>query len=249
MSRTVAIISDTGRLVNVLGADKENDARYLKFVKRILGSAGSKATLNYGWNGDAELVVTGADGTGERITLDAQEVVVPGNIVVAGRTLDQITSEEVDLEMSGLRGTEGEITVETYENPDFGSSGSSDEDQPRYIRVVGLSPSIMSRLRNVEERLDALFRFDDVYYAGDGLEAVREGPDVNNTINVRLGYGLKFVPVDDSSDSGSDADEPVYTTRPPTAIAVDLDALHIGGIVMVDPETGNMALYRNDQEE
>lgn len=241
MSKTVAIISDSGRLIDVGGTPKEDNARYLNFAQRLLGSANSTAVLNYGWNGDAKLTITGANGTGDRITLDAREVVIPGSVTIGGKTIQELIEDCVEVSVPGLVGVEDEIEVQKIPNPDYDSSDSSG-DQPEDVYVISLAQALRNRIDDLDAKVEALFRFDDVYYAGDGLVAERD-PHTNNTINVRLGYGLKFVEVDDSGSS-----DPVYVTRPPTAVAIDPAALHIGNVIEVDPATGNMVLYANEED-
>lgn len=254
MAKTVVIVEENGRLVDVFSRDKESDRRYAKFAARLLGESGSFATLNYGWSGKTKLKITGANG--EQIVLDAQEVVVSGDLKVGNKYLDDIIDERVDIELGGLTGKEGEIDVAPVPNEDSGSSS----DQPRNLYVIGLSRRFLDRIETLEIKVDSLVKFDDVYYAGDGLVAYKEQDP--HTIAVRVGSGLKFEDVE-TSDS-PDSSDPEY--RPPTrAVAVDVvnaviegsqkpvtsDAVFhaVGGsinpyYVEIDPVSHNVYLYQ-----
>lgn len=261
MARTVVIVGQDGRLIDVTGASGESSSRYAKFAARLLGDNGSAAVLNYGWNGRSDLVVTGASGAGNSITLDAMEVVVPGDLRVGGKPLQDIVDWRIDTEMSGILGTPGEIDV-TMTPADEESGGSSDEG-PRNLYTIGLDRLFLDRFTNLEDTVRDIVRLKDVFYIGDGLSLDDGTPGL---LEVKLGTGLKFEDDDESSgsDSPEDADPSEYEPSR-RAIAVDCDDVPvensvkpitsgavfdaIGGsevpryIVGVDPESGNMVLY------
>ena len=246
-TKTIVIVSDDGRLVDASGTDKESNARYEKFVKRLLGDDGSKAVLNYGWNGKNKLTITGANGTGDQITLDATEVVVPSTLKVGGSTLQQLFDISETTALRGIRGTANEIEVLIIDNPDAGTQG-----QPSKLCVLSLSRHLLDRISVLEAQVRSLIRFDDIYYMGDGLKVDR----TDKRVEVRLGTGLLFEDViPDSSDSpsyddsGSDSPEE-ETTK---AVAVDIEAVaeKIAPIILpeysidIDSQTQNITLYRN----
>lgn len=248
-TKTIVVVSDDGRLVDASGTNKESNARYEKFVKRLLGDDESKAVLNYGWNGKNKLTITGANGTGEQITLDAAEVVVPSTLKVGGSTLQQLFDISEITALRGIRGTADEIEVLIIDNPDASTQG-----QPSKLCVLSLSRHLLDRISVLEAQVRSLIRFDDIYYMGDGLKVDR----TDKRVEVRLGTGLLFedvIPPVDSSDSssyddsGSDSPEG-ETTK---AVAVDIEAVaeRIAPIILpeysidIDSQTQNITLYRN----
>lgn len=257
--RTVVVVGEDGRLIDVTGAIKESDTHYAKFAARLLGESGDFATLDYGWSGKTKLKITGANG--EQIVLDASEVVVSGDLKVGNKYLDDIIDERVDIELGGLTGKEGEIDVDQVPNEDSGSSS----DQPRNLYIVGLSQHFIDRIETIEAELEGIIRMDDVYYIGDGLLADKENEP--HVLSVKIGTGLKFED-EDSSDSESpddtefrptsrllsvDCDDVVQegSLKPVTSGAV-YDA--IGGatsryVVEVDSTSGNVVLYDTAEEE
>lgn len=251
-TKTVVVVSNDGVLVDTVGVNKESDAHYEKFVKRLLGDDGSKAVLNYGWNGRNKLTITGGSGTGAQIVLDASEVVVPSTLNIGGSTLQQLFNISETTVLSGIRGTDGEIEVVLIDNPDAGTPG-----QPSKLSVLGLSSALLDRIGILEAQVSGMLRFDDIYYAGDGIKV----DHVNKRIGVRLGTGLMFEDVIPSGDSSSDSssydysgsDSPEEEEETPKAVAVDIDAIADEIIdkviprysIQIDPVTHNMALYEN----
>ena len=261
MPGTVVIVSRDGRLMDVMGSVREADAHYSKFAARLLGEDGAFATLDYGWNGKTKLRIAAASGTGEQIVLDAQEIAIPGDLTIGGVPLQDLMDSRVDLELEGLRGAEGEITV--ARTPADEGSGSSDE--PRNLYTIGLDRHFLDRIDSIEAELENLIRMDDVYYAGDGLTTDRES--YPHVLSVNLGTGLKFEDPEPPESSGSASDSPEYPE--PRLLAVDcIDAVEegsklpvtsgavyaaIGGpasryVVKVESASGNMVLYDNEED-
>ena len=261
MARTVVIVGQDGRLIDVTGASGESNSRYAKFAARLLGDNGSAAVLNYGWNGRPDLVVTGASGTGNSITLDAMEVVVPGDFRVGGELLQDIVNWRIDTEMSGILGAPGEIDV-TVTPADEESGGSSDEG-PRNLYTISLDRLFLERFTNLEDTVRDIVRLKDVFYIGDGLSLDDGTPGL---LKVKLGTGLRFEDSDESSGSDSPEDvDPSEYTPPHRAVAVDCDDAPVEGsvkpitsgavfeaiggseapryVVGVDQESGNIVLY------
>lgn len=254
MSKTVVVISESGRLIDVTGALKESDDHYKRFARRLLGEDGTYTVLDYGWNGRNKLKITGANG--QEILLDAQYVKVSGTLKINNVPLQELISNNIDIELSGLQGTTGEINVVSDDNPDSG------DNQSRKIYTISLSSDFMSRFRSVENQLAGIFSFDGVYYAGDGL-VTREDP-VNNTLNVFIGTGLKFESKSYDELIGSSESSPSITTITKLAIAVDCESAPIplsvkpitagavynalGGTVLrymlsIESATGNVVLF------
>jgi len=238
MSKTVVVIADNGRLIDVTGADKESGSRYGTFVKRLLGSRNSQAVLDYGWNGDTELLITAANG--EKITLDAQEVVIPGTLTVGGTPIQDLVSDGMDLALEAIEGKDGEIVVTVGE-------GDSSPGAPER-RIIGLHPDFLDRIDALEDKVDGLFRFDALYRAGDGLQ-VNNGGDAN-TLSVKLGQGLKFEPDSGHPDSTQalavECDSvPRQGSDMPISSGAVYDAMGMQDLqyVIGIDATGNMALY------
>ena len=253
MARTVVIVGQDGRLIDVTGASGESNPRYAKFAARLLGDNGSAAVLNYGWNDRSDLVVTGASGAGNSITLDAVEVIVPGDFRVGGELLQDIVNWRIDDAMSGIVGTPDEIDV-TVTPVDDGSSS----DESRNLYTIGLNSLFRDRFTNLEDTVRELVRLEDVFYIGDGLVANDGDPRL---LSVRIGTGLRF----DGADDPGGSDYPDGYMPLPRAVAVDCDnepvefsvkpitsgAVYaaLGGaaapryVVGFDPVTGNMVLY------
>jgi len=257
--RTVVVVGEDGRLIDVTGAVKESDTHYAKFAARLLGESGDFATLDYGWHGKTKLKITGANG--EQIVLDASEVVVSGDLKVGNKYLDDIIDERVDIELGGLTGKEGEIDVDQVPNEDSGSSS----DQPRNLYIVGLSQHFIDRIETIEAELGGIIRMDDVYYIGDGLLADKENEP--HVLSVKIGTGLKFEDEDSSDSESPDDAELMPTSR---LLSVDCDDVvqegslkpvtsgavydAIGGatsryVVEVDSTSGNVVLYDTAEEE
>lgn len=260
--RTVVVVGEDGRLIDVTGAIKESDTHYAKFAARLLGESGDFATLDYGWNGKTKLKITGANG--EQIVLDAQEVTVPGDLTIGGTPIQDLVDGRIDLELAGLTGAEGEITVTRVQNEDSGDSGDSGE-QPRNLYIVGLSQHFIDRIETIEAELGGIIRMDDVYYIGDGLLADKENEP--HVLSVKIGTGLKFEDEDSSDSESPDDSELMPTSR---LLSVDCDDVvqegslkpvtsgavydAIGGaasryVVEVDSTSGNVVLYDTAEEE
>ena len=254
MSRTVVVISESGRLIDVTGQDQEDNSHYLKFANRLLGEDGSYAILNYGWNNDVKLKITGAGGArGQEIVLDANNVVIPGTLKVNGKTLQSIISDDVDLAITGIRGTQGQIVATPSDNPQASQSG-----QPRKLCTISLSEDFIDRIETLEEQVEGLFRFDEVYYAGDGLVTDQSA----HRIDVLLGNGLKFEQQEYEVPDENPLASPSVITK--NAVVVDCDTVpHQDSIkpitsgavynavagatdrymIDIDSVTGNVVLY------
>lgn len=215
MSKTVVVISETGRLIDVTGIDKESDSHYSYFAKRLLGEAGTYATLDYGWNGRKKLKISGANG--QEILLDAQDVKISGTLKINNTPIQDIIDESIDLELSGIQGKRGEIDVLPAVNTNTGAN------HPRKIYTISISEDLKSRITSLENQIAGMFAFDGVYYAGDGLIAI-DNP-VRNTINVFIGTGLKWESKEyDFEIEGSGSSSPSISTLTKQAIAVDCES-------------------------
>lgn len=254
-TRTVVVVSDDGRLVDAAGTPMESDSHYKKFAGRLLGdnSLYGAAVIDYSWNGRNKLVITGAGGIGSQIKLDASEVVLPSTLKIggdSGPTLGELLSLSETKTLHGIEGTAGQIVVDIIEN------ASPAAGQPDTLCVLKLSQTLLDKLANLEAQVSGMLRFDDIYYAGDGLEV----DHVNKRIGVRLGTGLTFeevLPGSDSPEDASGSDSP-EEEEPVKAIAVDLNGIieaveaAIAPVVVpkyvigIDSTTENAILYRND---
>ena len=243
MSKTVVIVSNDGRLIDVAGTLKESGANYSKFAKRLLGDSRSTATLDYGWNGKTGLVISKGGEKGARITLSAQEVVVTDSLSVGGQPLGTIIANDVDLAIDGIYGTEGEISVSTFDNPDYPGEG-----QPRKTCMISLDESMVNRIETMEQTLEDLIVFDMAYKIGDGLTSQATG--AYRTAFVKTGLGIKFV--DDESDPEStkaiaaDCDEyPSPASEKPVSSKGVYEAISDATEfrIEVSDETGNVVLY------
>lgn len=263
MANTIVVVSNTGRLVNVTGTNSESNSRYAKFAARLLGDDGSKAVLNYGWNGKNSLTITGASGAGAQITLDASEVVVPGTLTVNGKSIQEVIDDSLDLAMSGVVGTPGEIDIDVTDNPSAGTPG-----QPAKIYTISLSADMVDRIESLESIISGIIRFDDVYRIGDGL--IVDEDYLGKILNVRLGYGLKFVTIDgsdddpegsadsastsdsgESGDAGEDSDvDPDPMPKPRKIRAISLDPDIIAPRYAIEQNgLGNIVLYDTEEED
>lgn len=254
MSKTVVVISNTGRLIDVTGVDKESDSHYSYFAKRLLGEAGTYATLDYGWNGRKKLKISGTNG--QEILLDAQDVKISGTLKINNTPIQDIIDDSIDLELKGLQGKSGEIDVLPAVNTNTGSN------QPRKTYTISISEDLMSRITSLENQIAGMFAFDGVYYAGDGLIAIDD--PVRNTINVFIGAGLKWESKEYDFDIEGSSSSPSISTLTKNAIAVDCESAPtplsvkpitagavyeaLGGVAPrfifdIESATGNVVLY------
>lgn len=256
MTKTVVVISETGRLIDVTGDPKESDSHYIKFAKRLLGEDGTYATLDYGWNNRRKLRISGTNG--QEILLDAQDVKISGTLKINNTPIQDIIDESIDLELSGIQGKSGEIDVlPPVINTNTGAN------QPRKIYTISISEDLMSRITSLENQIAGMFAFDGVYYAGDGLITIDD--PVRNTINVFIGTGLKWESKEyDFEIEGSGSSSPSISTLTKQAIAVDCESAPtplsvkpitagavyeaLGGVTPrfifnIESATGNVVLY------
>lgn len=261
--RTIVIIDENGRLIDVTGAMQEDVDRYQKFSKRLLNSNGSTAILNYGWNGNEKLTIAKDGAQGDSIFLDAKEVQISGGLKVGTKSLQTIIDESTDLAINGIIGTQSEIDVDITDN--------SGENVPRKICTISLSPDFINRVDSLEAKMSALFKFEEVYTFGDGLELTKEN---YNQLRVKIeGPGLQFIDtISESTEDnentedapeGEDTDTPVYTKAlalelaqrvdqsdlPITARAVYSALEAIGAVALlysIAPNTnGNYCIFEN----
>lgn len=249
MSKAVVIINEEGRLINVLGAQKESDKRYAKFASRLVSGDSPTASLNYGWNGANSLKIDKNGEKGEKITLNAKNVEVPSLFTINGTEINDLINAATDLAISGIVGTDGEISVVTTKNTN--TTGAT----PRYTCTISLDSDFIDRVTTVESTLAALFRFKEAYTIGNGLQKVT---GEENAIAVRPGEGLKFadelVEDEETARLELDYDElPTQNSRRPVTSGGIFNAISGGGLiqwsVVVDPKTGNMKLYDNTVKE
>lgn len=234
---TVLTVNDAGRLTNTSGTASESHARVSKFARRILGDG----TLDYGWNGGKTLTVSAGGDRGDRITLNAKNVVIPQDIEINGTKLQDIIDSCTDLSIQGIVGVDHEIVTTLTRNTSPG--------QPRLTCRIGISPEVIDRITGLEQAMADLMYFDEIYHVGDGLIVVREE---SNRLSVQLGDGLKFKANQDETTSVTLDVDAVPTENSTKAMTSGGIYNAIAGIgyegyhIAVDPATGNMVIQRKD---
>lgn len=151
MARVVLIVdSETGRLIDVAGNAREG-GRYKKLAKRMLSPDGSQ--LDYGAAGGDSLTISKGGGRGRAINLLADEVNVPGSLVVGGKTIAEIAAGGATTVLDDITGTEGQVDVSTTYVTDQ-STGET-----RKVVVISLDALILAKLQAVEDALEDLSGF------------------------------------------------------------------------------------------
>lgn len=254
MSSTVVLVNSEGRLVNTAGIDGES-GRLKNLARRMLGGSSGTAVLDYGWNNSENLHVACNGSKGSEIRLDASSVVVTGDqLNIGGKDLQDIIDDSMMQVLHSIRGTTNEIDVKLSEGDPsgFGESG--------VICTISLSQDIIDRIDTIEKTVFDLFRFEEIYQAGDGLMRVRE--EGRNILQVKLGEGLKFSEDSEGSEGseGSGEDEsaaitldfdttPTYMSNKPVTSNGIFQAIEESKYIppyFIEVDTdGNMVLYSN----
>lgn len=236
MSRTVVIVNEEGRLVATKDGDKESNAKYANFAKRLVGEsfAGQTpmAALRFGWNGSGKLVIAkgGNYGTwqaGDLVDIQSATVSISGNLKIGNKDLQEIIDDSLKNAFElGIKGKQGEIdvTVSDYEG--------SDPYAPRKICTIGLGQDVINRIETLEREMHTSIPSSVSF--GDGLEvkveedlteasssgssdssdsSSGEDPSFRRNISVRIGSGMKF-----EGDAGfrAIAVDTVDEPKPPT---------------------------------
>lgn len=254
MAKTVTIVDNSGRLVDAKGVEQESSARYRKFAERLIGAGSDIAIINYGWNGAKDLSISCNGDFGNSITLKADSVFVPGDLKIGPDKipLQDLIDDSVAIALPEIRGTPHQIDIGMEELYD---SDSSSEEYPRKTYTVKLSKEVLDRISELEDTVNGLFRFDELYRIGDGLEAVKED---RNLLRVKLGEGLKFTEESSSESSEETAAITLDFDSTPTEGSnkpVTSDGIFkaIRSVPYVNPyyidldDDGNMVLYKNEE--
>lgn len=145
MSRVVLIADeDTGRLVDIFGSSRES-GRYARFAKRML-SPGQNPVLDYGADGGDRLEISASGANGSEVNILADVVNIPGELKVAGRTVEEMASDGVEYVLNRIEGTPGQIDVSITTN---GSSGEA------FVHL-SLDQAVMSRLSLQQSKITAV---------------------------------------------------------------------------------------------
>ena len=202
MSRTIAIVSDSGRLINANGLQGEGAGRrFDKFARRLIGTSGSasqkKATIDYGWDGATKLEISKDGIAGDLIELKAAKTSVSGTLSVGGKDLDAIVDNAIAVSFDGIRGTDREIDVTPSVETESGSS--SDSDTPTRIYTISLSSEFLDRIDQIERELNQMFPSEIV--PGNGLKfedisadssSDSSDPETSKLLSVNIGESLRF---------------------------------------------------------
>lgn len=145
MSRVVLIADeDTGRLVDIFGSSRES-GRYARFAKRML-SPGRNPVLDYGADGGDRLEISASGANGAEVNILADVVNIPGELKVAGRTVEEMASDGVEYVLDRIEGTPGQIVVSITTD---GSSGDA------FVHL-SLDQAIVSRLSLQQSKITAV---------------------------------------------------------------------------------------------
>lgn len=145
MSRVVLIADeDTGRLVDIFGSSRES-GRYARFAKRML-SPGQNPVLDYGANGGDRLEISASGANGAEVDILADVVNIPGELKVAGRTVEEMASDGVEYVLDRIEGTPGQIDV----------SITTDSSSGEAFVHLSLDQAVMSRLSLQQSKITAV---------------------------------------------------------------------------------------------
>lgn len=179
MSRVVAILdSATGAFIDADGRVREG-ARYRKLAKRMLSLDKPTAVLDYGGNGAENLEVSNSGGENGEISLRAKTVKVSGQLMVGGRTLDDIVASGGSGSglLSDIVGKEGEIVAEPIPDP---------EDEDRQVLQVSLDPSVSDAIDDAKSI--AADVHDGKYASKEEVAALADGlylDDASSVLDMR----------------------------------------------------------------
>lgn len=221
-SKTIVIINEEGKLIDVTGAIRESQgSNYDKFVKRLISPSNDNiSSLDFGWDGATTLHIvnkTNSD-VDTTILLDADSVVVTGDFSVNGKTLDEIILDNSLEILDKIKGTPDQVDI--------------NKNETEY--TIKLSDKFLERVNDLEQIIEKLFQFGDVFTAGDGLVLNREK---GNKLEISVGTGLKierhYQPVEDDtiqesesgSGSGSESESIELIELTPTLAVDTLDEL------------------------
>ena len=266
MSRTIAIVSDSGRLINANGLQGEGAGRrFDKFARRLVGTSGSasqkKATIDYGWDGATKLEISKDGIAGDLIELKAAKTSVSGTLSVGGNDLDVIVDNAITVSFDGIRGTDREIDVTQSVNTESGASSNS--DTPTRIYTISLSSEFLDRIDQIERELNQMFPSEIV--PGNGLkfedergpeESESSDPSAVKVLSINIGDRLLFngplgdskldVKVDDTPIKGSDL--PITSGGVYEALKDYSEPASLRYILDMD-ENGNMVVLENDSSD
>lgn len=145
MSRVVLIADeDTGRLVDIFGSSRES-GRYARFAKRML-SPGRNPVLDYGADGGDKLEISASGANGAVVDILADVVNIPGELKVAGRTVEEMASDGVEYVLDRIEGTPGQIDV----------SITTDDSSGDTFVHLSLDQAVMSRLSLQQSKITAV---------------------------------------------------------------------------------------------
>lgn len=145
MSRVVLIADeDTGRLVDIFGSSRES-GRYARFAKRML-SPGRNPVLDYGAGGGDKLEISASGANGAEVDILADVVNIPGELKVAGRTVEEMASDGVEYVLDRIEGTPGQIDV----------SITTDDSSGDAFVHLSLDQAVMSRLSLQQSKITAV---------------------------------------------------------------------------------------------
>ena len=143
MSRVVLIVdSDTGEMIDVAGNSREG-GRYMAFSKRML-SAEKNPSLDYGARGGDTLTVCSNGGYGKEIRLLSDKVVIPRDLYVKNRKIEEIVDSTAENVLDMIVGTDGEVSVIRNQDIETGKTAV----------VISIDPSMASRISRISDAVD-----------------------------------------------------------------------------------------------
>ena len=151
MAHRIVLIIDsaTGAMVDVAGNSRET-GRYSKFSRRML-SLHTNPQLDYGVNGGDTLIISKNGLPGKLINLIADKVNVSGELLVGGKTIEEIIAGGGTISiLDSVVGTEEQIDVDTV----------VDETSGKQVRQISLDPVITTKMEQVFSLVD---RFEEEF--------------------------------------------------------------------------------------
>lgn len=151
MAHRIILIIDsaTGAMVDVAGNSRET-GRYSKFSRRML-SLHTNPHLDYGVNGGDTLIISKNGLPGKLINLIADKVNVSGELLVGGKTIEEIIAGGGTISiLDSVVGTDKQIDVDTV----------VDETSGKLVRQISLDPVIITKMEQVFSLVD---RFEEEF--------------------------------------------------------------------------------------
>ena len=202
MSRVVLIVdSDSGKMIDVAGNPREG-GRYMAFAKRML-SPGKNPSLDYGAGGGDTLTVWQNGGYGKEIRLLADKVVVPKDLYVKNRPIEEIVRIGLESFLDSITGTDDEISV----------SKETDQETGSTVARISLAPSIASKIETASSAVDGIqseyVSKRDLANAISGISVSSSAPpeDVRFALSMLLERLSELVAGSESSSSSPEQED------------------------------------------